>query len=69
MSKQEIEQKMAAYTDSELLEEVETAYNSLMTITEEDMNSEWHEACFAATVVLAMEMNKRGLKRREGNHE
>lgn len=31
---------------------------------EEEPNSEWHSACFAASVLLAQEMNKRGLTKK-----
>ncbi len=48
--------------DKELLSWLAIANADLALVSKNDPNSEWHEECFAATVLLAQEANKRGVK-------
>lgn len=49
-------------SDGDVLMWMRTASDDLAKASEEVPDSEWHEACFAATVMLAMEANSRGLR-------
>lgn len=47
--------------DAELRSLIDLAYKDLIDAAALCPNTEWHEACFAATYHLAEEMNRRGL--------
>jgi len=49
-------------SDDELQSAFDEAKQDLAKATDSEPNSEWHQACFAATYLYAVEMSKRGLK-------
>lgn len=55
------EDYLAALTDKELLAQLEIAKTDLQQAAHEQNNSEWHGSCFAGVIVLATEVQKRGL--------
>lgn len=50
-----------ALTNDQLKDALNTAYGDLAEAVREQPESEWHEACFAATVLLCQEIERRGL--------
>lgn len=59
---EQIKQYLDSLSNSELLGNFFMAKTDLEKITKEQSNTEWHEACFAATILYLQEANKRGLK-------
>lgn len=57
-----VEQYLCGLSDEELLGQTRQAAKALESAAETQTNSEWHAACFAATVLMARECNRRGLK-------
>ena len=53
--------------DDELTEWLERAEADLAKVAEEAPDSEWHERCFAAVVILVEEMSARGLRINKNN--
>lgn len=51
-------------TDAEVLEWAKMAEGDLQEAANTQRNSEWHDACFAACVVLSQEMTRRGIRLR-----
>lgn len=56
-------QYLQSLTNEELVESFETAKTDLEEVSDEDRNSEWHEACFAAVIVYGNEVVRRGIKK------
>lgn len=52
-------------TDTQIQSLAEQVFSDLKDASENQHESEWHEACFAGAVLVAQEMSKRGLKRKE----
>ena len=59
-----IDEHLASLDDNELRERLAFAVNDCKEAGHELNNSEWHSACFAAAVVYAQELNRRGLNGR-----
>jgi len=55
-------------SDDEVLYWFEEACSDLAEVAAKEPNTEWHECCFAATIVLADEMSKRNLNRKAQVH-
>jgi hypothetical protein len=49
------------YSEAELREALEEAKRDLQNAARDEPESEWHEACFAGVLVLAAELQSRGL--------
>lgn len=47
--------------DDDLIAAFDEAKLELAKASEAEPNSDWHQACFAAAYLMAIEMNKRGL--------
>lgn len=60
--KMNIDEYMNDMSDDELIKATKEAYNDLTIAAKDEPNSEWHQSCFAATILFADEMAKRGLK-------
>ena len=58
---QEIQNYLDSLNDDELRANAKTASFDLQAAAENDRDSEWHGSCFAATVLYAQEMTKRGI--------
>lgn len=56
---------IASLSDAELVAKRNAAFADLANAADECPNSEWHEACFAASVIFAKAANQRGLKSEE----
>jgi hypothetical protein len=54
---------IASLSDQTLIDKMEVAWADLKEAAEKQNQSEWHQSCFAACVMFAKEMGKRGLKR------
>lgn len=50
------------WTDDEVLHWAKTANEDCIKAADEERNSEWHDTCFAACVVMSQEMGRRGIK-------
>lgn len=57
----DVEVVLASFSDEELHAQAMDCRNDLQKAAEEQPESEWHEACFAAMLIYAKEMNRRGL--------
>lgn len=53
--------------DGELRSLLKTAADDLNYAAEHMNKSEWHQLCFAATVVYAQELSRRGLRLKEAH--
>lgn len=62
MSMTDVEVVMSSFTDDELRTQAIDCRNDLKKAAEYQPESEWHETCFAAMLIYAQEMNRRGLK-------
>lgn len=58
-----IDEHLAGLDDSQLHQLLAEAVNDCKEAAAELNSSEWHAACFAAAVVYAQELNKRGFYR------
>jgi len=54
---------IASLDNDTLLNRGESAFKDLAEASEVEPNSEWHESCFAASLLFAEEINRRGLQR------
>lgn len=52
---------LCTISDQDLLDAVKEACADCNEAAEDDANSEWHESCFAAVVVLTREIQRRAL--------
>lgn len=57
----DIDARLVAMTDAEPMAATRTAIDDLKTASQDEPNSEWHEACFAGAIVYSTELQKRGL--------
>ncbi len=62
MTKEAIQQYLSSLTDEELQAKTAMASMDMKHASQEQQNSDWHTACFAAIYVYCEEMNRRGLK-------
>ena len=60
-----VQEYFDSLSDNQVLELAEECNSDLLKASSDNPESEWHEACFAAMVLTAQEMNKRGLKREQ----
>jgi hypothetical protein len=59
MTREEIDARLASLTDAELAVCLKTAAADLWKAAEDDHDSEWHGACFAAVIVYCQETDLR----------
>lgn len=59
MTREELDTRLASLTDTELAVCLKTAAADLEKAAEDDRDSEWHSACFAATIVYCQETDRR----------
>lgn len=52
----------STYTDQQLIDLFNEAKLDLAKAAEDEPESEWHQACFAAVIMVSQEASKRGLK-------
>lgn len=57
----EAKEYLSGLTDDELKAQMAAARDDLNKAAENHPDSEWHQACFAGALMLAGEMQKRGL--------
>lgn len=62
MTKDEIDEKLAAMTDEQVVAAFSEAREDLASAAATQPNSEWHEACFAGLLTFAGELSKRGIR-------
>ncbi len=62
MDRAEIDEYLADMTDEQLKSALTEAKDDLMKASRQHLNSEWHQSCFAATLLFSDEMNKRGIR-------
>ena len=62
MSEPDYMEVIKAMTNDELIAYTQTAGEDLTEAANTQNNSPWHEACFAACVVLSQEMGRRGIR-------
>lgn len=60
-----IDDHLADLTDKELLAAGQEAVDDLTKAALTQPGSDWHQACFAATVIYAEELSRRGLRLKE----
>lgn len=58
----DVQEYLSAKTDDELRLEFAQASRDLEVAADVEPDGEWHEACFAGCLLIAQEMNKRGIK-------
>lgn len=52
---------LTTLSNDDLRDAMNVAHADLAAAVREQPESEWHQVCFAATVLLAQEVNRRGL--------
>jgi hypothetical protein len=57
----DVQAYLTSLSDTDLVDNHRQAFSDLAEAARTQRNSEWHQACFAATIVYAEEMVKRGL--------
>lgn len=61
-TQEDIQKYLSSLNDTQVLECLATARDDILAISGNELNSEWHEACFAGLLTYAQEAAKRGLK-------
>jgi len=59
---EQVKQYLDSLSDGQVLEYLKVAHDDIHAIPDNQLNGEWHEACFAGLCMLAQEASKRGLK-------
>ena len=59
MTSAEVQHYLAGLSDDELADRLRVAVADLERAAEEENESEWHEACFAASVLYCQESDRR----------
>jgi len=62
MTEQEQQEYLDNLSDDELRSAIEVAKLDLQAASEEQRNSEWHEACFAGLLTYLHEAQSRGMQ-------
>jgi hypothetical protein len=57
-----VREYIASLSDDDLIKRTGIAMDDLTEASHKQNNSEWHQSCFAATVLYCEEMSRRGLK-------
>lgn len=57
----DIDEYIRGLSDEELREAVVTVREDLAEAAADHNGSEWHEACFAAAMIVALEVERRGM--------
>jgi hypothetical protein len=58
---------LTSLDDAELKRQAGICYDDLQIAANMEHNSNWHESCFAAAVMFAQELNRRGIEMRTLN--